>query len=43
MSNHIHEEQTAEDIGNGVAFFASDNSLNITGQSLNINGGTIMD
>tara|TARA_B100000530_G_scaffold74076_1_gene43802 strand:+ start:3113 stop:3931 length:819 start_codon:yes stop_codon:yes gene_type:complete len=39
----LQREQTAEDIGNGVAFFASDNSLNITGQSLNINGGTIMD
>ena len=39
----LQREQTAEDIGNGVAFFASDNSLNITGQTLNINGGTIMD
>jgi NAD(P)-dependent dehydrogenase (short-subunit alcohol dehydrogenase family) len=39
----MQREQTTEDIGNAVAFFASDNSLNITGQSLNINGGTIMD
>ena len=39
----LQREQTAEDIGNGVAFFASDDSMNITGQSLNINGGTIMD
>tara|TARA_Y100001936_G_scaffold134355_2_gene131348 strand:- start:2915 stop:3724 length:810 start_codon:yes stop_codon:yes gene_type:complete len=39
----LQREQTVEDIGYGVAFFASDNSKNITGQSLNINGGTIMD
>ena len=39
----LKREQTSEDIGNAVAFFASDSSLNITGQSLNINGGTIMD
>ena len=39
----LQREQTTEDVGNAVVFFASDNSLNITGQSLNINGGTIMD
>ena len=39
----LKREQTSEDIGNAVVFFASDSSSNITGQSLNINGGTIMD
>ncbi len=39
----LKREQTAEDIGKGVAFFASDDACNITGQSLNINGGTRMD
>ena len=39
----LKREQTAEDIGKSVAFFASDDSQNITGQSLNINGGTRMD
>ena len=39
----LQREQTTEDVGNAVVFFASDNSLNITGQYLNINGGTIMD
>ena len=34
--------QTPEDIGRAVAFFASDDALNITGQSLNVNGGTRM-
>ena len=35
--------QTAEDIGKAVAFFASDDAINITGQSLNVNGGQRMD
>ena len=39
----LKREQTSEDVGNAIVFFASDSSLNITGQSLNINGGTIMD
>jgi NAD(P)-dependent dehydrogenase (short-subunit alcohol dehydrogenase family) len=34
--------QTAEDIGKAVAFFASDDASNITGQSLNVNGGQRM-
>ena len=34
--------QTPEDIGKAVAFFASDDAYNITGQSLNVNGGTRM-
>ena len=31
--------QTAEDIGKTVAFFASEDSSEITGQALNVNGG----
>ena len=38
----LGREQTPEDIGKAVAFFASDDAINITGQSLNVNGGTIM-
>jgi NAD(P)-dependent dehydrogenase (short-subunit alcohol dehydrogenase family) len=34
--------QTPEDIGRAVAFFASDDASEITGQALNVNGGTIM-
>jgi len=35
----LGREQTAEDIGNAVAFFVSDEARNITGQSLNVDGG----
>jgi meso-butanediol dehydrogenase/(S,S)-butanediol dehydrogenase/diacetyl reductase len=35
--------QTPEDIGNTVAFFASENSSEITGQALNVNGGATLD
>jgi NAD(P)-dependent dehydrogenase (short-subunit alcohol dehydrogenase family) len=35
-------EQTAEDIGYAVAFLASDYSENITGQSINVDGGGYM-
>ena len=38
----LKREQTPEDIGKAVAFFASDDAMNITGQSLNVNGGTRM-
>ena len=38
----LGREQTAEDIGNTVAFLASEYAKNITGQSLNVNGGTMM-
>ena len=34
--------QTPEDIGKTAAFFASDDAINITGQSLNVNGGIRM-
>ena len=33
---------TPEDIGQAVVFFASEGTRNITGQSLNINGGALM-
>ncbi|CAI8054843.1 3-oxoacyl-[acyl-carrier-protein] reductase FabG [Geodia barretti] len=38
----LGREQTPEDIGKAVAFFASDDAINITGQSLNVNGGIRM-
>ena len=39
----LGREQTPDDIGNLAAFLASDVSLNITGQSINVNGGSRMD
>ena len=36
-------EQTPDDIGHLAAFLASDASRNITGQSINVNGGSRMD
>ena len=39
----LKREQTAEDIGYAVVFLVSDDAKNITGQSLNIDGGTRMD
>lgn len=38
----LRREQTPEDIGQAVAFFASDEARNITGQSLNVDGGIEM-
>ena len=38
----LGREQTPEDIGKAVAFFASDDARNITGQSLNVDGGMRM-
>lgn len=35
----LRREQTPEDIGKAVAFLASDDARNITGQSLNVDGG----
>ena len=35
----LQREQTPEDIGNMVAFLASDFAENITGQSINVDGG----
>ena len=36
----LGREQTPEDIGNAVAFLASDAAKNITGQALNVSGGS---
>ena len=38
----LGREETPEDIGRAVVFFASDDARNITGQSLNVNGGNVM-
>ena len=38
----LRREQTPEDIGEAVAFFASDAAKNITGQALNVDGGIAM-
>ena len=38
----LGREQTPEDIGKAAAFFASEDAENITGQSLNVNGGIRM-
>ena len=39
----LNREQTPEDIGALAAFLASDLARNITGQAINVNGGTRMD
>ena len=41
LSTPLRREQTAEDIGRAVVFLVSDDSVNITGQSLNVDGGMI--
>lgn len=38
----LKREQSPEDIGKAVAFFASDDARNITGQALNVDSGFIM-
>lgn len=38
----LGREQTPEDVGYAVAFFASDEARNITGQALNVDGGIEM-
>ena len=38
----LRREQTPEDIGNAVAFLASEKARNITGQALNVDGGIEM-
>ena len=39
----LGREQTPEDIGNLAVFLASNLAINITGQSINVNGGSRMD
>ncbi len=41
-STPLGRGQTPEDIGRAVAFFASDDASEITGQALNVNGGAVM-
>ena len=36
----LGREQTPEDVGHAVAFLASDYATNVTGQALNVNGGS---
>ena len=38
----LKRAQTAEDIGHAVVFLASEDARNITGQSLNVDGGMVM-
>ena len=38
----LKREQTPEDIGRAVAFLVSEDAKNITGQSLNVDGGLVM-
>jgi enoyl-[acyl-carrier-protein] reductase (NADH) len=38
----LKREQTPEDMGKMAAFLASDDAMNITGQAINVNGGTRM-
>ena len=38
----LGKEQTPEDVGKAVAFLASDDAAQITGQALNVNGGAVM-
>ena len=38
----LGREQTPEDIGKAAVFLASDDARNITGQSLNVDGGMRM-
>jgi 3-oxoacyl-[acyl-carrier protein] reductase len=37
----LRREQTVEDIGNAVVFLVSQDSMNITGQSLMVDGGMV--
>jgi len=39
----LKREQTPEDMGHAVSFLVSEDARNITGQSLNIDGGLVMD
>ena len=38
-STPLRREQTVEEIGRAVVYFVSDDGMNITGQSLNVDGG----
>ena len=38
----MKREQTPEDIGHAAVFLASEEARNITGQALNVDGGSVM-
>lgn len=40
-STPLGREQTVEDIGRAVVYFVSDDGINITGQTLNVDGGMV--
>ncbi len=42
-STPMQREQTPEDIGNMVAFLASEEARNVTGQTINVSGGMVLD
>ena len=42
-STPMQREQSPEDIGNMVAFLASEEARNVTGQTINVSGGMVMD
>ena len=42
MTTPLAREQTPEDIGRAVAFLVSDDAKNITGQALNVDGGSTL-
>ena len=42
-STPMQREQTPEDIGNMVAFLASDEARNVSGQTINVSGGMVLD
>ena len=39
----LQREQTPEDVGKVVAFLASDDASEISGQAINVNGGALVD
>jgi len=39
----LGREQTPEDIGRLAVFLVSEDAKNITGQSINVDGGIVMD
>jgi NAD(P)-dependent dehydrogenase (short-subunit alcohol dehydrogenase family) len=42
MTTPLAREQTPEDIGRAVAFLVSEEAKNITGQALNVDGGSTL-
>jgi len=42
-STPLKREQSAEDVGNMVTFLASEEARNVTGQTMHVNGGMVID